>query len=82
MKIWVLVEKIGPPPGHKKNHPVHFDRVNFCLTVEEEGDEVGNKLVCSFWLQAKSLSKRVRKKPVKIGGSKFHLRKIYKQIYL
>ena len=28
MKIWVLVEKIGPPPGHKKNHPVHFDRVN------------------------------------------------------
>ena len=75
MKIWVLCRKIRSPP-RKNRHvdnsrcPYRFDRVNFCLTVEEEGDKVGNKIVCSFWLQAKVIIKRVRKKPVRIGCSK------------
>ena len=62
MKIWVLVEKIGPPPGHKKKSPCTFDRVFSCLTAEEEGDKVGNNIVCSFLAPGKIIIKEGQEK--------------------
>ena len=86
-KKWSKMKILGPgrknrtpPPGHKKKSPCTFDRVFSCLTAEEEGDKVGNNIVCSFLALGKIILKEGQEKNLSNRCSKFHLRKIYKQI--
>ena len=71
-KFWVLVEKIGPPtPPAIKKSPCTFDRVFSCLTAEEEGDKVGNNIVCSFLALGKIILKEGQEKTCQIGVQNF-----------
>ena len=75
MKIGSSVEKYGSPlkksnrgrsiffAHHGPEILTHFDMVIFCLTIEEDGNKLGNKLSANFVPQAKnSLSKAMSEK--------------------
>ena len=88
MKIWVLCRKIRSPP-RKNRHvdnsrcPYRFDRVNFCLTVEEDEDKVGNNLSANFLLRAKIHYQAMSEKHVTKGLSKRLTQgKVYKKTYV